>query len=82
MQDIHKFLTGDGLPLDQERRDLVQRLTVLTQDLLRLLIAGLQHLHHLLVDGRRGIITAVHHRTSGIEIQGLLTLEAHQSEAL
>ena len=82
VQDVHELLTGDGLPLDQERCDLVQCLTVLTQDPLRLLVAGLQHLHHLLVDGCRGIITAVHHRTSGIEIQGLLALEAHQSEAL
>ena len=82
VQDIHELLTGDGLPLDQERSDLVQCLTVLTEDPLRLLIAGLQHLHHLLVDGCRGIITTVHHCPSGIEIQGLLTLETHQSEAL
>ena len=81
VKDLHEFLAGDGFALDQELCDAVQRVAVLPQDDLGLLVAVLQDLHHLTVHLGDGGVAAVHFRMT-VEIDAFLRGQAHQAEFL
>ncbi len=54
MQQIHKFLAGDGFLLQQEMREPVQGIHIILQDADGLLMRGLDSGNDFLVDVRRG----------------------------
>ena len=75
--DLHKFLTGDCLFLDQEFRQFIQKRPVLLQELLRLLITVFEQLHHFRIHISRRIIAAVHNGPA-VQISALYRFQSHQ----
>ena len=79
MEDLHEFFAGDGLFLNKECRNLVQRFPVLCQEPFGLCVRILQNLHDFPVYLCRHLITAVEHSTAG-QILVLHCLQTDQAK--
>ena len=80
-ENLHEFLAGDGLLLDQELRDLIHSVPVFSQQALGLLVGLLQDPHHLLINLARRGLAAVEHVAAG-QVLVLPGLQAHEAELL
>ena len=81
MENLHELFTGDRLFLNQERRNLIKRLAVFTQQAFRLLIRNLQNMHDFLVNLCRRHITAIQD-CSPVQVLIFLAFQSHQTKLL
>ena len=79
--DLHKFLTGDRLLLDQMCSDLIHNCSVFRQHLFCFLVAVFQDLHHFFIHSRSRHIGTVH-SCCLIQILAFCRCQSHQTETL
>ena len=78
-EDLHEFLTGDGLTLDQERCQLIHQFSVLAKHLQCLIVALLDHGNDFFINGCCRFITTVQ-RGSSLQILALYGSQTHKTE--